>query len=469
MPDEISLMQKQNSLSSFQNLTFICALLSVALLLSSCIHPYKASIRKISEIRVGVIIDHQEVYLRFKTPFLLRDANGKTIGKNIPAANFIVRVDNSETGIPDRHLSGNSLILQNTNSGHLQRLESGFEIISKKIFLGQEQEDTSFKKSDKHIYNGKMKFIQSANQTITVVNVLPLENYLTGVVPAEMSATFPLEALKAQAITARSVALYNVVHKNPSAIYDICGSVRCQVYSGVNKRSAATDRAVRETRGIILKARGKLVQTPYSSVCGGHTTNNEDVWIGQPQSHLRGLLDRHGIRKLTNDTFAREMAVRKWLNSEPSVYCNVTDTDKIPGSIRYTRKYFRWQVKYSYTELTKVLKKKTGKNFGQLVSLTAIARGASGRITRLRITGTQKTFELTGDIVIRRALAWQALWSSFFVIERTANKNFTITGAGYGHGVGMCQTGAGMMALQGNSHKQILQHYYTGVQLQKIY
>jgi SpoIID/LytB domain protein len=327
--------------------------------------------------------------------------------------------------------------------------------------------------SEHRAYGGMLEFVLDKDARITVVNLLPLETYLAGVVPAEMPKGFPLEALKAQAVAARTEALSMLGVHHQDDPYDVDDDVHCQVYGGVGKESPSTTRAVLETRGLVMKYNGRLINAVYSAVCGGHTENNENVWAGDPQPYLRGVLDADASVGSLPTALRDEETVRRWIESYPDVYCN-TVTKPVPPALEYTKKYFRWQVQYSRTELEEILRQKTGRSFGKLVDLVPLERGVSGRIIRLRVVGTEDSFVLQRELTIRRSLSRNTLYSAAFVVDKEPGPDglsdtFVLKGAGWGHGVGMCQTGAAGMALAGKRFDEILRHYYRGIELEQIY
>ncbi|MDQ7053497.1 MAG: SpoIID/LytB domain-containing protein [candidate division KSB1 bacterium] len=323
------------------------------------------------------------------------------------------------------------------------------------------------------VYRGKLQFLINRNNKLTAVNVLPIETYLRGVVPAEMNPGFPLEALKAQAVAARSQVLEKIARNQAHEDFDICATVHCQVYRGLVRESESSNQAVRETSGMVLFFGDKILDAVYSGVCGGHTENNESMWAGNPQPALRGIFDGKGRPDLLDGMLRSEERVRRWIDSKPPVYCNTLDDD-IPTALDYTKKYFRWQETLKREELEASIRKATGQLFGQLQDLQVVERGVSGRATRLRVIGTGATFDIDRELTIRRALKEKTLYSTCFVIEKHNGTNglpasFTFRGAGWGHGVGMCQTGAAGMALQGMTFDQILKHYYQGVKIGAVY
>ena len=327
--------------------------------------------------------------------------------------------------------------------------------------------------SEVRAYGGMLEFLLDKDARITVVNLLPFERYLAGVVPSEMPQGFPMEALKAQAVAARTEALSNLGVHHLDDPYDVDDDVHCQVYGGVGKEAPSTTQAVLETRGLVMTYKGRLINAVYSAVCGGHTEDNENVWPGDPLPYLRGVLDADASVKSLPNALRDEATVRRWIESYPDVYCN-TVTRPVPPALEYTKKYFRWEVRYSRSELEEILRQKTGRSVGQLLDLVPLERGVSGRIIRLRIVGTDTNFVLQRELTIRRSLSPNTLYSAAFVVDKELGpdgqiETFVLKGAGWGHGVGMCQTGAAGMALAGKSFDEILRHYYSGIELEKVY
>ena len=302
---------------------------------------------------------------------------------------------------------------------------------------------------------------------ITVVNEIPLEIYLRGVVGSEMSTSFPVEALKAQAVTARGYTLKWIGKVHRLSPYDICDEVHCHVYGGVDRESPRIIEVVDKTRGQVLMYGDQICDTRYAGVCGGHTENNEDVWFNVPQPYLRGRLDSGLGHLFSQDYLTSESRVRQWIESSPDVYCNTTRR-QVPEYLNYTKKYFRWSVRYSKAELSRIIANKTGQNIGSLIQIKPLERGVSGRIKRVELRGTRKSIVIERELEIRKALSSNYLYSSCFVVDRDGN-DFIIKGAGWGHGVGMCQTGAAMMALDGHNFHDILNHYYQNSELVKLY
>ncbi len=323
-----------------------------------------------------------------------------------------------------------------------------------------------FENIQRRRYHSRLEFIIDRFGKLTVINVIPLETYLKGVVGSEMQEKFPLEALKAQAVTARSYTLARIGKQHPLAPFDVCDEVHCHVYGGLDRESPKVTQAVNETSGQILMYKNQICETFYAGVCGGHTENNEFVWQGEPRPYLQGQLDADNIR-LPLGYLQNEENVRRWIESQPRVFCNTQNKD-VPDFLEYTKKYFRWQVRYSQRKLSQIIEKKSGQRIGLVSQIVPVLRGVSGRLYEIEIRGTRGKINVSNELQIRRVLSENYLYSSCFVVDRKGSE-FVIKGAGWGHGVGMCQTGAAMMALQGKNYKEILNHYYTYTKLVKLY
>lgn len=324
------------------------------------------------------------------------------------------------------------------------------------------------------VYNGELEFRMDDEGKLVAINVLPMEEYLQGVLPGEMSPTFPMEALKAQAIAARTFFLYNFGRVHQHDPFDVCSDVHCQVFVGVKSRDDRIREAVDETRGLVLLHDGELFSTPFSALCGGHTEHVENVWNGDATPVLRGIFDVNNPEKIQRIfDLSNEDNVRKWIESKPEVFCNI-ELYGNPEFAQYANKYFRWQERFTRTELENNISSYTGTNFGTLLDIVPVSRGVSGRIIELKIVGSARTFTIGKELRIRKALSPQTLYSACFVVDKSeASGNvpdyFVIKGAGWGHGVGMCQIGAALMAFKGIDAAKILRHYYSGTKISQLY
>jgi SpoIID/LytB domain protein len=290
-----------------------------------------------------------------------------------------------------------------------------------------------------------------------------------------MNSEFPDEALKAQSVTARSFTIARLGKHHLLSPFDVCDDVHCQVFSGTTRRSSKTDNAVRSTSGEVLMYDNNICETFYHAVCGGHTEHNENVWLnGTPMRYLRGVFDLPASQvNVPEDWLINENNLGRWISEKQKVYCNV-DLIQTPSYLEYTRKYFRWRVEYSQSEITKIIRDKTGHNVGSVQNIIPMERGVSGRLKKIRIIGSRKSITISSDLEIRKSLSPNYLYSSCFQVRTEgysggAPRRFIIEGAGWGHGIGMCQTGAAMMALTGSNYRSILQHYYRGASLKSVY
>ncbi|HEX7841967.1 MAG TPA: SpoIID/LytB domain-containing protein [Kofleriaceae bacterium] len=288
---------------------------------------------------------------------------------------------------------------------------------------------------------------------LVAANAVGEDKLLAGLVPAEMYPDAPAAALEAQAIAARTELLQKIGRRNLTDPFLLCSSQQCQVYAGAGKEDPRTTRAIEATRGIVLlRDGGGLVDVRYSASCGGHGEDNDAIWGGEPDPSLRGRADGPGggMSRITDDN------LDSFLDGGRDAWCNQP---------RLGKAKFRWTEKISEAELTARVATEHPE-VGRVRRLVARQRGVSGRIGVLAIEGDKATVEVAGDLHIRRLLG--GLKSTLFVVTRQGDA-FVIRGAGFGHGVGMCQMGAIGMAGAGKSHAQILAHYYRGSHLHRLY
>jgi SpoIID/LytB domain protein len=327
--------------------------------------------------------------------------------------------------------------------------------------------------SEARTYNGTLEFLVDDYGKLSVVNELSLEEYLKGVVPSEMPVAFPFEALKAQAIAARVEAIAKAGLRHPLKAFDLCDDVHCQVFSGSTRRAQTANNAVESTHGIFMIYRRNIIEAFYAAVCGGHTEDNQNVWLMDAKPYLSGVLDSRSRGSRLSNSLENEENVKRWIDSEPDVNCN-TLRGRVPEALNYSKKYFRWEVKYDRTQLEKIIREKTGEEFGLLVDLVPRKRGVSGRMQELEVVGTKKRFIISRELPIRQALSKTTLYSASCYFKKEGGMKdlparFIIKGAGWGHGVGMCQIGAGMMAQSHRKFDEILTHYYRGITLEVLY
>jgi len=312
-------------------------------------------------------------------------------------------------------------------------------------------------------YRGQVVITVDAGGKAAAVSVLPMEELLRGIVPSEIFASAPSEALQAQAVAARGEVLAKIGVRHRADPYLLCPEQHCQVYKGLSGEHRRTDEAIALSRGEVLFGHsGRLVDSVYSSTCGGHTENNEIVWGTPPDPNLRGVPDWIGHPEL-------QRFEEKVSRQDVAAFIDA----RIPGmcaQASFSRAdKFRWERRFSAAELNGLV---AGLGVGKVISLVPGGVGVSGRASTLSITGTAGAATVEGELVIRRLL--KNLNSSLFVIEREGPEDGPATawvfrGGGWGHGVGMCQMGAIGRAEAGHDHAAILRHYYNGAELFRIY
>jgi len=299
-----------------------------------------------------------------------------------------------------------------------------------------------WQRNEDQTFCGELQFVED-EEGVWAVNVLPLEDYLESVVSSEMSAEASLEFLKAHAVIARSWAM---AAPKDHQLFDVCADDHCQRYQGLHRiTNPNAIRAVRETSGEVLTYQGTICDTRYSKCCGGKTELFSTCWEGDDVPYLQSV-------------------------SCP--YCNTHDPHILHQVLnsydQETQDFYRWDVGYSQEQLSALVCRKTDIDFGTITDLIPLHRGPSGRISQLKIVGTNASVVLGKELVIRRALSESHLYSSAFEVEKT-DGGFVLHGRGWGHGVGLCQIGAAVMGEQGFTYDQILQHYYPNTIILKGY
>jgi len=316
-------------------------------------------------------------------------------------------------------------------------------------------------------YRGMLEIRLNGRGRLTAVNIVSLEEYVKGVVPSEIGGSAPYEALKAQAIAARSEAFHKLgSDRHLDDPYDFCDKPHCQTYHGVEDQTRASIAAVNETRGQVLVYGNTVIDAVYCHSCGGVSADSRDVWHSMRYPYFRAAYDRRFWRSSPNLSSERRAAA--WLKSRPDVFCNADQR----GFPQYAKKYFRWIRRINGTRLEHLINGYS--RVGKILDLQVVERAESGRIRVLRVVGSRKSVRFTGGENIRMLLG--DLPSSFIVFEADhdprpphAIRSLTIWGGGFGHGVGMCQMGAYMMGRRGYSCAQILRHYFPGTTIRRIY
>ncbi len=323
--------------------------------------------------------------------------------------------------------------------------------------------------------------IKSMNSRLILVNEIPIEQYVMGVIVSEMSPECPEEFIKAQAIVSRSWLMSNLGTKHGSLGIDVCNDDCCQRYQGFTNVTENDYDKFRSTLGLVLSYKGLVCDTRYSKCCGGYTESFENIWGGKPKAYLVSVFDGIGSSLSTSLNLAQEKSANLWTHSTPDVHCNPKNKGQsintYLGKVDIDRSYFRWHKYYTQNEISELIENKLSMDISGICKLNPLKRGTSGRILSLEINYLNKdenngTTTLFSEYAIRQVLHHRFLFSSAFTIKtkdegKYLPSGFMLHGAGWGHGVGLCQMGALNMALDGYSHKDILSHYYPGTKLIK--
>ncbi len=434
---------------------------------------------RVAEVGEEIIIDDRSIANNIKYRVLVgrfpteREAKSHLDAfKNEFAPRIIRQIVRPSTG---------TIELFDEDFSHSRLIKDGIRLIPKteesKVMLFAVREGTGFhwEREVDRVYDGIIEIRLDPRALLMALTELPLEQYLKGVVPSEMPASYPMEALKAQSVAARSEVLSKIGVKHLNDPFDLCANVHCQVYSGCTDVHERTNEAVEATRGQVLMLDGHVAEAVYSSCCGGHTENKVNVWNPPGAKHLEGRWDTGSESEFESKyDLTSEIDVEKWINSSPSVWCNVNAFENMPRILAYSSRYFRWQVSYPRRELEDIIKRKSGEDIGTLMNIIPLKRGISGRLMEIEIQGTHKNLRIQRELNIRRVLSSSYLYSACFTVEVEFGEdfrpiNFILNGAGWGHGVGMCQVGAGVMAGNKNNYRKILTHYYPATKVEKVY
>ncbi len=352
-------------------------------------------------------------------------------------------------------------------------------------------------------FSGDLRLIIEGDK-ITAINILPVEDYLCSVISSEMSATASKELLQAHAVISRSwllaqidkdaTAAGKVRYPNPEVDneeelirwydrddhvnFDVCADDHCQRYQGVTRQTTPiVEEAVRSTAGQVLMAEGVLCDARFSKCCGGVFERFDNCWEPVNHSYLQAQRDSVGEHDFPNLTI--ESNAREWILGRPAAFCNTADKHILSQVLnnydQETTDFYRWEVTYTAEELSQLVKQRSGIDYGRITALEPVARGTSGRLWKLRITGTKRTRVIGKELEIRRTLSPSHLYSSAFVVqahepdESGHPAGFTLRGGGWGHGVGLCQIGAAVMGSLGYDYQTILKHYFIGAQIKQLY
>ena len=358
-------------------------------------------------------------------------------------------------------------------------------------------------------FKGELKIIVEDDR-LTAINIIPIEDYLTSVISSEMSATASLELLKAHAVISRSWLLNKlkvangklkvIMHPDntanfelstlPSQLikwydheahknFDVCADDHCQRYQGITRTSTPQAiEAVFATRGEVLMYEGEICDARFSKCCGGAFEEFQNCWENVKHPYLIGQRDSKTETRLPDLT--KEVEADKWIRTSPAAFCNTHNKQVLSQVLnnydQETTDFYRWRLCFSQQELSELIHKRSGIEFGKIIDLIPVERGTSGRLVRLKIVGTLRTLIIGKELEIRRTLSSSHLYSSAFVVDKEYKEDekeipsrFILTGSGWGHGVGLCQIGAAVMGEQGYKYKEILSHYYPGSAIEQQY
>ena len=361
-----------------------------------------------------------------------------------------------------------------------------------------------WERQETQVFSGTLKLVVD-EEKIVAINILPVEDYLTSVISSEMSANSSLELLKAHAVVSRSW-LFAQMEKRKAmtgkdegffsfiktkeeyirwydredhTIFDVCADDHCQRYQGITKASNETVmEAVKATRGRILMHGKKVCDARFSKCCGGATEEFGYCWEDKQYPYLSAIRDADKEENLPLPDLTKEDEAEHWIRKAPKSFCDTHDK-KILSQIlnnydQETTDFYRWKVRYTQEELAELIRTNTKTDYGEIIDLIPVQRGTSGRICKLKIVGTLKTLTIGKEMEIRRTLSDSHLFSSAFVVDKGNLVNgvpqwFLLSGAGWGHGVGLCQIGAAVMGEKGYNYEEILLHYYKGADIRKFY
>ena len=373
-----------------------------------------------------------------------------------------------------------------------------------------------WERKEKQRFKGSLKFIIEGNK-VTLINIINVEDYLTSVISSEMSATASDELLKAHAVISRSWLLCsplnppkgdlksqisehetrNAEHEtsnlsNSSNIklikwyerdahthFDVCADDHCQRYQGITRAStAAVEKAIDATRGEVLWYDGEICDARYSKSCGGASETFENCWAPEHYPYLTKVIDNPTEPTGFELDLTVEANAENWIRKNPEAFCNTNDKNVLAQVLnnydQETTDFYRWKVEYTQAEIAELLARRSGIDFGDIIELIPVKRGESARLIELKIVGTKQTIIVGKELEIRKWLSNSHLYSAAFVVDKSEivdgiPQHFTLTGAGWGHGVGLCQIGAAVMGEKGYPYNEILLHYFRGAELKKIY
>ena len=435
------------------------------------------------EVKVG-IVSGQKIHFSLNKPYL---AKGETvIGEQ--------EVEFSEGGVLWNGNQYSSLTF------HPQSADASFSLNDVTIGV-----NFHWERKETQTFLGTLRFVVESDK-ICAINELPVEKYLESVISSEMSATSSLELLKAHAVISRSWLLAQMKKRRDVAesgnnffsftkkedmlirwydredhtIFDVCADDHCQRYQGITKETSPhVAEAIRQTKGQVLLDGDEICDARFSKCCGGVTEEFQYCWEDTPKNYLTAVRDIALGIESTLPNLTNEEEAEKWIRFNPPAFCNTQDKRILSQVLndydQETVDFYRWKVTLTQEKLQQLIADKLKMDFGAILDLKAVERGKSGRISKLQIIGTKKTFTIGKELEIRRTLSDSHLLSSAFIVdkydidEQGVPQRFELIGAGWGHGVGLCQIGAAMMGEEGYLYDAILLHYYQGAEIKKLY
>ncbi len=359
-----------------------------------------------------------------------------------------------------------------------------------------------WERDEDQVFKGGLKLLIE-DRKITAINILPVEEYLMSVISSEMSATSSPELLKAHAVISRSwllaqieknkalqeePATYQSLHETETerikwydredhANFDVCADDHCQRYQGITRANTPmVVQAVKETWGEVLTYGEAICDARFSKCCGGMVEVFENVWEPVNHPYLQKVVDNDQHPEGYRLDLQQEPSAERWILGEPDAFCNTNNKEVLSQVLndydQETNDFYRWEVTYEQHQLSELVKSRTGIDFGTIQELIPVERGDSSRLIKLKIVGDKRTVTIGKELEIRKALSPSHLYSSAFVVAKLKTDDritFTLHGAGWGHGVGLCQIGAAVMGAKGYAYDAILMHYFKGASLEKRY
>ena len=435
------------------------------------------------EVKVG-IVSGQKIHFSLNKPYL---AKGETvIGEQ--------EVEFSEGGVLWNGNQYSSLTF------HPQSADASFSLSDVTIGV-----NFHWERKETQTFLGTLRFVVESDK-ICAINELPVEKYLESVISSEMSATSSLELLKAHAVISRSWLLAQMKKRRDVAesgnnffsftkkedmlirwydredhtIFDVCADDHCQRYQGITKETSPhVAEAIRQTKGQVLLDGDEICDARFSKCCGGVTEEFQYCWEDTPKNYLTAVRDIALGIESTLPNLTNEEEAEKWIRFNPPAFCNTQDKRILSQVLndydQETVDFYRWKVTLTQEKLQQLIADRLKMDLGSVLDMKSVERGTSGRISKLQIIGTKKTFTIGKELEIRRTLSDSHLLSSAFIVdkydidEQGVPQRFELIGAGWGHGVGLCQIGAAMMGEEGYLYDAILLHYYQGAEIKKLY